>query len=86
MLLHGGELDGQHLLSPKTVVLMRADHGGALYRASEDAYGWGSAYFPQYAVDPKERMIIVFMAQHRPAGGSNLHLRVKALAYQALIK
>lgn len=113
MLLNGGELDGQRLLSPKTVELMRADHVGALYRASgatdadgfglgfwvtsrlggaagelgsEGAYGWGSAYFPQYAVDPKERMIIIFMAQHRPAGGSNLHLRVKALAYQALVK
>jgi CubicO group peptidase (beta-lactamase class C family) len=113
MLLNGGELDGQRLLSPKTVELMRADHVGELYRqaggtdadgfglgfwvtaklgaaagelSSEGAFGWGSAYFPQYAVDPKERMIILFMAQHRPAGHSKLHLRVKTLSYQALVR
>jgi len=53
---------------------------------SEGAFGWGSAYFPQYVVDPKERLIIIFMTQHRPAGNSNLNQRIKVLAYQALIK
>jgi CubicO group peptidase (beta-lactamase class C family) len=53
---------------------------------SEGAYGWGSAYFPQYVVDPKERLIILFMTQHRPAGNSTLNRRVKNLTYQALIK
>ncbi len=52
---------------------------------SSGAYGWGSAYFPQYAVDPKERLVILFMTQLRPAGGSNLNHRVKQLTYQALI-
>jgi CubicO group peptidase (beta-lactamase class C family) len=53
---------------------------------SEGAYGWGSAYFPQYVIDPKERLVILFMTQLRPAGGSTLHHRVKQLTYQALIK
>ncbi len=53
---------------------------------TEGAYGWGSAYFPQYVVDPKERLIILFMTQHRPAGTSTLNRRVKNLTYQALIK
>lgn len=53
---------------------------------SEGAFGWGSAYFPQYVVDPKERLIIIFMAQHRPAGNANLNQRIKVLSYQALIK
>jgi CubicO group peptidase (beta-lactamase class C family) len=53
---------------------------------SEGAYGWGSAYFPQYTVDPKERLIILFMAQHLPAGNSTLHLRARVLTYQALLK
>ena len=53
---------------------------------SEDAYGWGSAYFPQYVIDPKERLVILFMTQLRPAGGSTLNHRIKQLTYQALIK
>ena len=53
---------------------------------SEGAYGWGSAYFPQYVIDPKERLVILFMAQLRPAGGSTLRHRVKQLTYQALLK
>lgn len=53
---------------------------------TKGAYGWGSAYFPEYAVDPKERLIILFMTQLRPAGGSNLNHRIKQLTYQALVK
>lgn len=50
------------------------------------SYGWGSAYFPQYVVDPQERMIAFMMAQLTPAGDSNLNQRVKVLTYQALLK
>ena len=53
---------------------------------TEGAYGWGSAYFPQYVIDPKERLIILFMAQLRPAGGVDLRHKVKVLTYQALLK
>ncbi|MFG6487591.1 serine hydrolase domain-containing protein [Roseateles sp. BYS78W] len=53
---------------------------------SVGAYGWGSAYFPQYTIDPKERLVIFFMAQLRPAGNSTLNLRVRNLTYQALIR
>lgn len=53
---------------------------------SVGAYGWGSAYFPQYVVDPKERMIAFMMAQLMPAGGSNLNDRAKSLPYQALVR
>ena len=62
-------------------------HQGAVGEiGTEGAYGWGSAYFPQYVVDPKERLVILFMAQHRPTGGSNLNQLIKVLTYQALIK
>jgi CubicO group peptidase (beta-lactamase class C family) len=60
--------------------------GGFKELGSEGAFGWGSAYFPQYTVDPKERLVILFMTQLRPAGQSTLHLRVRGLTYQALIK
>lgn len=60
--------------------------GGFTELGSEGAFGWGSAYFPQYTVDPKERLVILLMTQLRPAGNSTLHLRVRTLTYQALIK
>lgn len=108
MLLNKGQLDGQRILSPKTVELMTADHladksrgdadgfglgfwvnvkaGGFKELGSEGAFGWGSAYFPQYTVDPKERLVILLMTQLRPAGNSTLALRVRNLTYQALLR
>ena len=53
--------------------------------SSEGAYGWGSAYFPQYLVDPSERLVALFMAQLRPTGGLPLNQRFKVLTYQALV-
>ena len=53
---------------------------------SEGSYGWGSAYFPQYLVDPKERIVAMFMTQHMPSGGLDLNQRFKTLMYQALVK
>ncbi len=53
---------------------------------SEGAYGWGSAYSPQYVVDPRQRLLFIYMAQLRPAGDSTLNQRVKVLARQALLE
>ncbi len=53
---------------------------------SEGAYGWGSAYYPQYLVDPKEKMVALFMTQLRPAGNLNLNQLFKVLTYQALVE
>lgn len=52
---------------------------------TEGSYGWGSAYYPQYLVDPKERMVAFFLTQLRPTGGLDLNQRFKTLVYQALI-
>ena len=54
--------------------------------SSEGAYGWGSAYFPQYLIDPQERMVAIFMAQLRPATGVDLNQKFKVMIYQALVK
>jgi CubicO group peptidase (beta-lactamase class C family) len=53
---------------------------------SEGAYGWGSAYNPQFFIDPKERMVGLFLTQLMPAGDSDLNKKFKVLSYQALIK
>lgn len=50
------------------------------------AYGWGSAYYPQYFVDPRERLIGLFMTQLRPAGSLDLNQKFKVMIYQALIE
>jgi CubicO group peptidase (beta-lactamase class C family) len=52
---------------------------------SRGSYGWGSAYYPQYLVDPQERMIALFMTQLRPTGDLQLNQRFKVLVYQALV-
>ncbi len=52
--------------------------------ASPGTYGWGSAYVPQYFVDPETKSVFIFLAQLRPAGDSTLNQRVKVLARQAL--
>jgi CubicO group peptidase (beta-lactamase class C family) len=54
--------------------------------ASPGAWGWGSAYSPQYVVDPATRTVFVYMAQLRPAGQSSINQRVKVLARQALAR
>lgn len=77
----GGDADGFGL-----GFWVNVKRGGFKELGSEGAFGWGSAYFPQYTVDPKERLVILFMTQLRPAGNLTLHLRVRNLAYQALIK
>lgn len=53
---------------------------------SEGSYGWGSAYFPQYTVDPKERLVVFFLTQLKPAGTVDLNMKYKVLTYQALVK
>lgn len=53
---------------------------------SKGAYGWGSAYYPQYVVDPHERLVALFMTQLLPSGGIRLDERFKALTYQAIVR
>ncbi|MDX2186869.1 MAG: serine hydrolase domain-containing protein [Opitutaceae bacterium] len=50
------------------------------------SYGWGSAYFPQYLVDPERKIVAIFMTQLMPAGAENLNERFKVLVTQAIVK
>lgn len=50
------------------------------------SFGWGSAYYPQYFVDPKEHLIGFFLTQLTPAGGLDLNQRFRPMVYQALVK
>jgi CubicO group peptidase (beta-lactamase class C family) len=45
---------------------------------------WGGFFYTSFIVDPKEDMIVIFMAQLHPTGGLGLDREVPELAYQAI--
>ena len=51
---------------------------------SEGIYGWGGAYHSSYWVDPKEELVVVYLAQLIPAGNLDDHAKFRALVYQAI--
>lgn len=52
---------------------------------SVGTYGWGGAYGSQYSVDPKERIVLVFMLNQLP-NRSDVAAKFPNLVYQALVK
>jgi CubicO group peptidase (beta-lactamase class C family) len=52
---------------------------------SPGAYNWGGFFFTAFTIDPKEQMIVIFLAQLHPAEGVSLDRQVNALAYQAIV-
>ncbi len=52
---------------------------------SVGTFGWGGAYGSTYEVDPKERLVIVFMIQQLP-NRSDIAARFPMLVYQALVE
>jgi CubicO group peptidase (beta-lactamase class C family) len=49
-------------------------------------YGWGGAYHSTYWVDPKERLVVVYMTNLIPAAQVDDHAKLRTLVYQALEK
>ena len=52
--------------------------------SSIGTWGWGGAYGTQYRVDPKERLVMVFMVNQWPA--PEVATKFPNLVYQALVK
>ena len=52
---------------------------------SPGEYSWGGFFFTGFSIDPKEKLIVIFMAQLHPTGGLGLDRQVNALAYQAIV-
>jgi CubicO group peptidase (beta-lactamase class C family) len=63
-------------------ILERAGADGRI--ESVGTFGWGGAYGSQYEVDPKERLVLVFMIQQLP-NRSDIASRFPMLVYQALV-
>ena len=51
---------------------------------SPGEYSWGGFFYTAFTIDPKEQMIVVFMAQLHPTGDLTLDRQVHELAYQAI--
>jgi CubicO group peptidase (beta-lactamase class C family) len=51
---------------------------------SPGTFVWGGFFYTGFSVDPKEQMIVIFMAQLHPTGDLTLDHQVDALAYQAI--
>ena len=51
---------------------------------SVGSYYWGGFYYTSFVIDPKERLIAIFMGQLHPTGGLNLDEKAIRLAYQAI--
>ncbi len=49
------------------------------------SYGWGSAYYSKYWVDPSEKLVAVFMTQLIPATGVDLQDKFRTLVYQSIV-
>lgn len=52
----------------------------------EGSYGWGSAYYPQYMVDPEHKLVAMFFTQLTPAANVTLNQRFKVVVTQAIVK
>ena len=51
---------------------------------SPGEYQWGGFFYTGFVIDPKEQMIVIFMAQLHPTGGLRLDQEIRVLAYQAI--
>ncbi len=51
---------------------------------SPGSFSWGGFFYTAFSVDPKEQMIVIFMAQLHPTGDLTLDRQVHELAYQAI--
>ena len=51
---------------------------------STGEYHWGGFFYTGFSIDPKEQMIVIFMAQLHPAGSVDIEQKVQTLAYQAI--
>jgi CubicO group peptidase (beta-lactamase class C family) len=47
-------------------------------------YNWGGFFYTGFSIDPKEQMIVIFMAQLHPTGSVDLQGKIQTLAYQAI--
>jgi CubicO group peptidase (beta-lactamase class C family) len=61
------------------------DAGAAGRPDTVGAFGWGSAYYSKYWVDPQEKLVAIFLTQLIPATGNDLQDKFRYLVYQSIV-
>lgn len=79
---HVGDLFGPQGFGLGFSVVRDLGRGNEL--GSVGQYGWGGFFYTNFFVDPKEKMVGIFMSQLYPATDVRLHERFRTLAYQAI--
>jgi CubicO group peptidase (beta-lactamase class C family) len=62
------------------------DLGARGTSGSVGEFGWGGAYHSTYWVDPRERLVVVYLTQLIPAGNLDDYAKLRALVYQAIVQ
>lgn len=52
---------------------------------SPGQFGWGGFFYTEFMVDPKEQLLVIFMAQLHPPGDLQLQRQVMTLAQAAIV-
>ncbi|MGE0405451.1 MAG: serine hydrolase domain-containing protein [Candidatus Korobacteraceae bacterium] len=62
------------------------EHVGRAGRlGAQGEFGWSSAYYPRYWVDPENGVVALFLLQLMPNGGLDLQHKFRSLVYQSII-
>ena len=97
MLLNDGQLNGTRLLRKKTVRAMQTDQlekdtkrssafqfglGFSINR--QGAYRWGGAAGTRFFIDPKNKLIVIYMVQIKPTSRYEFGSEMERLVYAAM--
>ncbi|HXG68487.1 MAG TPA: serine hydrolase domain-containing protein [Blastocatellia bacterium] len=80
---HVGEMFGAQGFGLGFSIVRDLGRGNEL--GSVGQYGWGGFFYTNFFVDPKEKIVGIFMAQLYPYGDLRLQERFRSLAYQAVV-
>ncbi|HUJ45099.1 MAG TPA: serine hydrolase domain-containing protein [Opitutaceae bacterium] len=80
--LHGVKTDGDFAFGLGFGI--SGVHGALSELGTPGEFSWGGFFYTSFSIDPKEDMIVIFMAQLHPTGDLPLDRQVHMLAYQAL--
>jgi CubicO group peptidase (beta-lactamase class C family) len=99
MLLNEGQLNGKRLLRQKTVRAMRTDQlekgtkrssafqfGLGFSINQQGVYRWGGAAGTRFFIDPKNKLILIYMVQIKPTGRYEFGSEMERLVYASMTK
>jgi len=100
MILNGGIYNGHRILSKRTVEMMTSNQlkdgvmglGFGITTEKEEArgpryagaYAWGGYYGTTYWVDPKAKLVCLFMTQQNPNSHGDIEQKFEAILYSSL--